>query len=296
MSGSFSLRLAAGTYQLPYCPNTKKQNSPFTVTLVLAALSFSLLGYASSDAPTTAYRSYVVAQVDELVTKTKAFAAAVTCRGRRQGQAGVRLDPLTTTRRIEPVAESFGDLDPEIDARRERRRQPRAMERFPQDRAGAIPPQQNTLTGMAPYASELDADVTKPAAAGGQGDLSARPSWPTVRSSSSTKSRRARSPARRSVTATPTWWDFEGNLDGSLKTIDLLRPALKQSAPDLLTEIDAQGAVVRSALARYAATPGYDATGYVSYDTVTTAQRRQLSQVVNALGALIAQVPVKVTR
>ena len=39
--------------------------------------------------------------------------------------------------------------------------------------------------------------------------------------------------------------DFEGNLDGSLKTIDLLRPALKQSAPDLLTEIDAQGAVVQ---------------------------------------------------
>ena len=50
-------------------------------------------------------------------TATRAFAAAVKRRRRRQGQAALRARRARPYERIEPVAESFGDLDPEIDAR-----------------------------------------------------------------------------------------------------------------------------------------------------------------------------------
>ena len=195
--------------------------------------------------------------------------------------------------RIEPVAEAFGDIDPKVDGRLDDAATPADFTGFHRlEKALWV---DKSLAGMAPIADQLDTDV---------GRLQKLVSTATYSPAEMSKGagelideiQASKITGEEERYSHIDLVDFEGNLDGSLKTIDLLRPALKQSAPDLLTEIDAQGAVVRSALARYAATPGYDATGYVSYDTVTTAQRRQLSQVVNALGALIAQVPVKVTR
>ena len=47
---------------------------------------------------------------------TKTFTDAVDCRRHRRGEGRVRAGPRSYER-IEPVAESFGDLDPDIDAR-----------------------------------------------------------------------------------------------------------------------------------------------------------------------------------
>src|SRR4029079_7680155 len=62
------------------------------------------------------YRSYLEENTDELVSATKPFVAAVVAGDIARAEA-----LYATTRipyeRIEPVAESFGDLDPRIDAR-----------------------------------------------------------------------------------------------------------------------------------------------------------------------------------
>src|SRR6266545_3253761 len=62
------------------------------------------------------YRQYVQGQADSLVTQTAAFVAAIKAGDIDKAKS---LYPFVRTpyERIEPVAESFGDLDPKIDAR-----------------------------------------------------------------------------------------------------------------------------------------------------------------------------------
>lgn len=68
------------------------------------------------DTGTQQYAAYVKDQTEQLVTGTKAFADAFAA-----GDAAKARDLYAATRmhweRIEPVAESFGDLDPKLDAR-----------------------------------------------------------------------------------------------------------------------------------------------------------------------------------
>jgi iron uptake system component EfeO len=289
LTGGFSLTLAEGTYQLR-CPGAHTDTWPFTVTR----------GQAVSDwhqspvlvTATRGYGAYVRAQVADLVTATTAFTDAV--RAGDIARAKLLYAPARVHyERIEPVAEAFGDIDPKVDGRLDDAATPTDFTGFHRlEKALWV---DKSLAGMAPIADRLDTDI---------GRLRKLVSTATYSPAEMSKGagelideiQASKVTGEEERYSHIDLVDFGGNLDGSLQTIDLLRPALKQSAPDLLAEIDAQGGVVRSALARYAATPGYDATGYVNYDTVTTAQRRELSQVVNALGALIAQVPVKVTR
>jgi iron uptake system component EfeO len=67
---------------------------------------------------TKSYQRYVNSQCDALVTKTEEFVAAV--KGAKVEEAK-ELFPVTRVywERIEPVAESFGDIDPKIDGREE---------------------------------------------------------------------------------------------------------------------------------------------------------------------------------
>lgn len=68
------------------------------------------------DTGTQQYAAYVKDQTEQLVTGTKAFADAFAA-----GDAAKARELYAATRmhweRIEPVAESFGDLDPKLDAR-----------------------------------------------------------------------------------------------------------------------------------------------------------------------------------
>ena len=95
--------------------------------------------------------------------------------------------------------------------------------------------------------------------------------------------------------------DFQANLDGSMKSIDLVRPVLEQSAPDLLEKIDAAADEVQAALDEYKEDPGYADTGFKEWgyvddpdSVITEEQRRELSDVVKPLTELLAEVPVKV--
>ena len=62
------------------------------------------------------YRTYLVENTDELTAKTKPFVAAVEA-GDIAKAKRLYPEPRIDYERIEPVAESFGDLDPRIDAR-----------------------------------------------------------------------------------------------------------------------------------------------------------------------------------
>src|SRR5919199_5540622 len=126
----------------------------FTVTggAAPAASSDPRLGAAVAQ-----YRSFVVAESNDLVDRTKQFAAAVEAGGVAKAKS-LYAPTREPWERIEPVAETLGDLDPKIDARE-----------------GDVPAGEwggfhriekalwadGNLDGMAPVANELQADIRK---------------------------------------------------------------------------------------------------------------------------------------
>ena len=118
LSGHFSLTLQPGDYEL-YCPNgTTQEHGTLTVTGDDGRERRTPRPRSKAVA---AYRAYVIAQAAHpRRSATTAFTDAVRGGQRREGEEAVP-DGREPYERIEPVAESFGDLDPEIDARAGRR-------------------------------------------------------------------------------------------------------------------------------------------------------------------------------
>lgn len=311
LSKDFSLTLAEGTYRV-YCPGAKQDTWTFTVSggqkvadwRANPALVKAVDGYAA----------YVNGQADELVTRVQAFADAVHA-GDVDTAKAAYIQARIPYERIEPVAESFGDLDPRIDGRLGDNGD------APGDFTGFHRIEQQlwvdgNLDGMDPIADDLVTDIGKLHSLIAEKAKSYEPNEVTngarelmeeVLSSKITGEEE-----RYSHTDLV---DFQANFDGSMKTIDLLRPVLTRSAPDLLKRIDTAAAATQAALDEFKADPGYEGTGFIEWscaqdesgelpegcrvsDTakVTNAQRRSLTDTGTKLATLLSEVPVKVVR
>ncbi len=149
------------------------------------------------------YKAYAVAQADELVKVVKVFTDAV-----RAGDLKAAQDAFAPSRqpweRIEPIAGLVEDIDGKTDSRVD-------------DFANVDDPaftgwhrleyllfEKNTTEGGAPFADQLDADIANAAEAAAERRGQAASTSPTAPPSSSKRSPRARSPARRTATPRPT--------------------------------------------------------------------------------------------
>jgi iron uptake system component EfeO len=279
LSGEFSLRLAAGQYVV-YCPNAKTDRATLTVTPLAGTMATATTD-ASLTSAVAAYRAFVQDEANELVPATRAFVAAV-----KAGDIAKAKELFAPARThyesIEPVAESFGDLDPEIDARVNDVASPSQWTGF--HRIEKALWQDKSLKGMDPIADQLMADVIKlqqliptaqlqPAAiANGAVDLLGEVANSKITGEED----------RYSHT---DLWDFEANVAGVREALDVLTPALKTRAPDLLATANSQFDAVGHTLSAYK-TPN----GYVNYATVGTAERRQLTTLVDALAETMSRV------
>ncbi|GAA1481589.1 imelysin family protein [Gordonia sinesedis] len=81
-------------------------------------------------------------------------------------------------------------------------------------------------------------------------------------------------------------WDFAGNVDGSETLIAELAPIITAKDKPLMDKITEQFAVVRSAINQFR-----EGDGYVPYTQVTPEQRKDLSNKIDALSASLSQVP-----
>jgi iron uptake system component EfeO len=284
LTGTFSLRLDGGKYQV-HCPNAKTDKTDFTVTGSPAAAQDPAVKSAL-DRAVGDYRSYVIAEVDKLVPATRRFTDAI-----RAGDVGKAKDLYAPARsyyeEVEPVAESFGDLDPDIDARINDVSDPGKWTGF--HRLEKALWQDRALSGMTPVADKLDADVAKlktlvatatyqPAQlANGATEL-----LDEVASSKITGEEDRYSHTDLS--------DFQANLAGAKKAFDLLQPALNRTDPDLADAIARQFAAVLSALRPYR-----KGDGFVDYKTVGDDKRRVLTQMVDALAEPLSKVAAQVT-
>jgi iron uptake system component EfeO len=288
LSGDFSLRLDPGQYTV-YCPGAAQDTAQLTVTG--QGGQSQAPAEASLATATAGYKQYVISEVAALVPATKQFTDAVRANdiaSAEKAYAPARYHYET----VEPVAESFGDLDPQIDQR--------VADVEPgTDWTGFHRIEQSlwvnrTTAGMAPYADKLDADVAKLQAlvataeyqpaqlANGASDLLTEVSTSKVTGEEDAYSHTDLS-------------DFDANIAGAQKAFELLKPSLQTKDAALATQLDARFTGITDELAPFRtgeAAPGVPA--YVDYSTVNDAQRRVLADRVNALAEPLSQVSGKV--
>ena len=288
ISGTFTLDLQPGRYVLN-CPNGDSEDNGVLLVAGTRLPAGSTKGRAQLVHATTAYRTYVGRETDQLLAGTRTFVAAL-----RAGDVGRAKELFGPVRRhyeaIEPVAESFGDLDPEIDARVNDVASPPQWTGF--HRIEQILWVRGTTAGTARYAAKLLADVTtldrkvrtlafQPAqlANGGVELLD------EVASSKITGEEDRYSHTDLS--------DFAGNLAGARTAFDLLRPALvARGDGELATTIATRFAAVQQGLDAYRrSTP----LGYALYSELKPADRLALAHKIDALAEPLSTVAAKVS-
>ncbi|MCX4092955.1 iron uptake system protein EfeO [Nocardia sp. alder85J] len=253
------------------------------------------------------YLDYVRGQLDGLVAQTTTFVAAV-----KSGDLNAARNQFGLTRtfyeRVEPVAESFADLDPAIDMRwddTEDGKQPftgfHRIERF------LWPPAPARVGDKGDDITKSDLDNTKTDtkdAISAEADTllknvtalrdEVKKSEFTFEHQSFVKGPQALVDeiARTKVGGEEDryshtdLWDFAANIDGSETLIADLQPMISAKNPTLMDKITSQFQAVRDGINQYR-----QGDGYLAYTAVTAPQRKDLSDKIDALSASLSQVP-----
>ncbi|QBJ79875.1 iron uptake system protein EfeO [Aquitalea sp. USM4] len=245
-----------------------------------AAASAPAVDYSTQlAAPIAEYKKYVSSELEGLLTQSKAFAAAIKAGDLKKAQ-GLYAITRQHYERIEPIAELFSDMDSAIDAREDDFKQKAADPKFTGfHRLEKALFGDHTTKGQAQYADKLVADITElnkrvatldipPAKmVGGAAGLIEEVA----------KTKVSGEEDRYSHT---DLWDFQANVDGAQKIVELLRPLLQQASPDLLAKVDENFKTVDGLLDKYRSE---DKKGFVSYDKVTDADRTAMKGPITAL-------------
>lgn len=273
-SGSFSLRLDGGTYSI-FCPGATANRTPFTVT-----------GAGSSAAPLDAaagqaYKDYVLSEIALLKTATKTFVDAVVAGDLEKSKASFAAARYHYET-IEPVAESFGDLDPKIDARADDVEQGQTWTGFHRiEKALWV---DKSLAGMAPIANQLTTDVN---------DLATKVEGESFASGQIANGsvELLQEVATSKITGEEDRYshtdlsDFEANVQGAQEGFNVVRPALELKDKALAAQIATAFHAVNDALSAYKK----DGV-YLDYSTVAEADRKLLTQKVDALAEPLSKV------
>ncbi len=235
--------------------------------------------------PISQYKLYVIAEVDQLVAQTTAFTEAV-----KAGDVAKAKELYAPSRvsyeRIEPIAELFSDLDGSIDSRADDHDQAEkdpGFTGFHRIEYGLFIA--NSTEGLAPFADKLQADVLDL-----QGRIKALTTPPDkvvggaaalIEEVAATKISGEEDRYSRT-----DLWDFQANVDGAKKIVELLRPLLVKADPALLDKLEKNFATVDGILAKYKTPDG----GFESYEKLTDADRNALKGPVTTLAEDLSQL------
>jgi FTR1 family protein len=284
LSGSFTVNLKPGQYALS-CPGGK------TAATGVLSVGGTAAAAAGSENPllksaTASYASYVTNQSKTLVERTQKFVDAIKAGDVEQAKSlfAATRQPYET---IEPVAESFGTLDPEIDARVNDVEKGTPWTGFHKIEQGLWV--KGSTKGLAPIADKLLADVKK---------LQAKTTGLTYQPEELANGANglldevsaSKITGEEDRYSHTDLYDFAANVEGSEAAFGLLAPALKKADPTLATTIGQRFDAVNAELATLK-----QGERFPSYDTVDEAQRKKLSQLVDALAEPLSKVASKLS-
>ena len=239
---------------------------------------------AKLEKPLAEYKAYVQAEAKALVAKTTEFTTAV-----KASDIDKAKSLFAATRyhyeRIEPIAELFNELDPAIDAREDDFKQgPKDPAFTGFHRIEYALWVENSTAGVNEIADKLLADVKTLQQ---EIDVLSFPPNKVVGGAAVLIEEVAGSKIsgeedRYSHTDLS---DFQANIKGAQKIVDLFRPLIAEKNQALLDKTDANFKTVNDILAKYKT-----ANGFETYDKLTEADRKTLQAPINALAEDLAQL------
>lgn len=246
------------------------------------------------DKAVAAYRAYAQAQADETLPATKTFTDAV-----RKGDLDAAKKAYATSRigweRTEPVAESFGDIDPKVDVREDGLEEGQDLAK---DWTGwhrleralwkdkKIGEREKTL------ATQLDKDLLDWQKRVGKAVI-------TPTSMANGAKELLDEVATGKVTGEEERYshtdlvDFKANVEGAQKSYELLKPVAAENDPALTKELDKQFAALDKLLEKHRE-GGAGSYAFTSYDKVGKADRKELHDGVNALAEPLSKLAAAV--
>jgi FTR1 family protein len=278
LSGSFSLTLQPGRYELR-CPGGTRESAALVVSGRRAQTALDPALQRGVDG----YRDYLERETASLVTGVEGLRTALASgdlAAARRAYAVAR----APYERVEPVAESFGDLDPRIDARANDVPKSQWTGFHPIERRLWV---LGTTRGTAELADGLVANARKlrrlvrgvklePAQVGnGANELLGEVS----------KSKITGEEERYSHL---DLLDFDANVDGARAAFDAIRPALASKDPSLVSEIERRFGLVDAALR-----PHEHGGAFVPYTDLRKPEVRRLSEVIDALAEPLSRAPAR---
>jgi iron uptake system component EfeO len=243
------------------------------------------------DTAVAQYRMYAQDQADQTLPKAEAFAKAVKDGDLEAAKKAYGLSRLGWER-TEPVAESFGDIDPKVDVREDGlepgqkwtgwHRLEKALWHDKKIGAEEKALADRLITDLEDWRKRVGkAEITPTSMANGAKELLDEVATGKVT-------------GEEDRYAHTDLVDFKGNVEGARKAYELLKPVAAKNDPALTKELDKQFAALDALLDKYRS----DRTSYdfVSYDKVGKDQRKELSDAVNALAEPLSKLAAAVVK
>ena len=191
--------------------------------------------------------------------------------------------------RSEPIAESFGDLDPRIDGRladiqEEGKGEEEWTGYHKLEHALWV---ENKTAGYEAIADQLLADAKELHAlvqtVKVSPDLMITGAVDLLNEVSTSKIT-----GEEEIYSHTDLYDFKANIEGAEKIFEILRPKLEAKDKDLVATLDEKFKAVDDLLAKHATANG----GYVSYEELTEENTKALAAAVNQLGEPLSQMGI----
>ena len=294
LSRDLVVNVPAGDY-VPACKpgmSGKGIRSDFTVTD--SGRSSAVSGATRQQVATAnrQYKTYVADQSAQLLTGTKAFVAAYEAGDDAKARA-LYAPTRVHWERIEPVAESFGDLDPKMDLREADLEQGQRWTGWHRIEKDLWPPQGGyrplTRQQRAAYGDDLLRNTERL-------HERIRGLGFTVDQIGNGAKSLLDEVATGKVTGEEEIWshtdlyDFAANVDGARVAFEGLLPVLAQKDQALARQIQQRFAELRTLLDRHRR-----GAGFVGYDRLSKPQVKALSDAVNALSEPLSRLTAAVT-
>jgi iron uptake system component EfeO len=294
LSREMTVNVPAGSYFTACKPGMKGEGirAEFTVTESDEAPEVNADEQQLIDQAVANYAAYVQDQSDQLLARTTEFVELYKS-GDDDGARALYAVARTHWERIETVAESFGDLDPMMDAR-EADLEPgqkwtgwHLIEKdlWPQRAENYTP---LTTAERATYADDLLANTQT---------LDQRVATLTYTVDQIANGSRGllEEVATGKVTGEEEYWsrtdlwDFQANVDGARVGYEGVKPILEEKDPDLAAELDSRFDELQALLDAQR-----EGEGFTTYDQLTPDQVKELSDAVNALSEPLSRLTAAV--
>ncbi|TQR37153.1 EfeM/EfeO family lipoprotein [Lysinibacillus sphaericus] len=276
--------LVAGGILMTGCGNTdeaKKEDKPATEQAEKGTK-------VDLSVETAAYQKFALEQMDQFLLETEKFVNAFKAGDIEKAKAAYAPARMYFER-SEPIAESFGDLDPRIDGRladiqEEGKGEEEWTGYHKLEHALWV---ENKTTGYEAIADQLLADAKELHAlvqtVEVSPDLMITGAVDLLNEVSTSKIT-----GEEEIYSHTDLYDFKANIEGAEKIFEILRPKLEAKDKDLVATLDEKFKAVDDLLAKHATADG----GYVSYEELTEENTKALAAAVNQLGEPLSQMGI----